>query len=212
MAMRTVGASAGVAVVGRSSAVSASGRRTPRPPGPQQDHAEGEARHRHRHPGPAEHRAGAVGERRTRPDRPARSTAQGEDRPEHEQAHREQVGPVAGELASGRLPDRGHHPRLGAGAFFFAGAVAARGRLAGRCSWTATTNPAASWSRASPEANTTTTRHTAGIPNHARVSRNEQPGGCRCHPTSLRERAQRADDREEGSAGDRRVGRGLRPP
>ncbi len=83
-----------------------------RPPGPEQHDPEGEARHRHRDPGPAQDRAGAVGQRRAHRTGELGPQPEGEDRPQHEEAHGEQVSPVAGQLPARRLPRARHHPRL----------------------------------------------------------------------------------------------------
>ena len=80
---------------------------------PEQHHAEGEARDRDRHPGPAEHRAGAVGERRSRPARRGRSTARGRRcAPTTNRPTASDVGPVAGELARGRVAAPRQRARL----------------------------------------------------------------------------------------------------
>ena len=158
MAMRTVGRLGRRLVDARSRR---QGRPDPAdPPGPEQHHPEGEARHRDRHPCPPQHRTGAVGQRRA--DRPGqlRPQPEGEDRPDHEQAHRQDVGPVPGQLAPGGLPPPRQHRRLG------------RGRLGPRrspCGLPAsgsassssgpTRDHAASWSRASPKVTPPTTTH-----------------------------------------------------
>ena len=161
MAMRTVGGS-----------VDASPRRrrrrrgSTRPVRPQQHHAEREARDRHRDPGPPEHRAGAVGQRGADGPGQLGPEPEGEDGPDHEQADRQHVGPVPGELAPGGVTPPGQRSRLGGRRPWSWPRWSSGPPACGPASSSSgpTRDHAASWSRASPKANTPTTTHTSISP------------------------------------------------
>ncbi len=84
----------------------------PRAARPQEHDPEREAHDRYGDPGPAQHGAGAVGQPRSDRSRQIGPESEGEDGAGDEQADRQHVGPVPGQLPPRRLPPPGHHPRL----------------------------------------------------------------------------------------------------
>ena len=169
MAMRTVGRSGGASSSTASLVVGV--RRVDATARPEEHDAEREADDRHRDPGPARATAPvAVGQRRADRPREIGPEAEGEDGAQHEQADRQHVGPVPGQLAPRGLPPPGQAPGAAGGV----ARVGRRPRSSGPPAFAAgffferagARDHAASWSRASPKANTAPPPTTASPRHH----------------------------------------------